>query len=364
MDRRTFLLSLSGSALGAAFPGAGYASALLNPMPEPGRVVVQVEPPACTTGNQDIESGNNEPQLCVIAVGGAGGHVVSSLFTRVSAQNNFVAINTDLIGLSRVPAQTRILLGDGTMDMLTPNATRLEARNRSADIAHAIKGADIVMVIAGLGGAAGTGIAPVVAEIAKASGALTIGVPILPFDFEGMRRNQIATIGLRALKRRSDFVVPIPNTDVAAAFPPETAFAEVFDQCQQAVDTLYWNLVGSMSQSGLVNVDPEDIRAIASGTVALGWGSAQGASRALEAVESAIQHPLLGVDRLKSTHGVHVAIRAEKSSLKMREINEVMKRLRGEVTSDTPMMFSANYPPLGKDNFEVSILSSCGSNAS
>ena len=363
MDRRSFLLSLSGSALGTVLPGAGYASSLPNPMPGERRVVVQVEPAECATGNQAIEASNTEPQLCVIAVGSAGGHVVSSLMTRVSAQNNFVAINTDLIGLSRVPAQTRILLGDGTVEMLTPNATRLEALNRSAEIAQAIKGADIVMVIAGLGGAAGTGIAPVVAEIAKASGALTVGVPILPFDFEGMRRNRIATIGLRALKRRSDCVVPIPNTDLAARLLPETAFSEVFEQCQQTVDTLYWNLVGSMTH-GLVGVFPEDIREIASGTVALGWGSAQGASRVLEAAKSAIQHPLLGVARLKSTQGVHVAVRAEQSSLKMREVHEVLETIRGEVIADIPMVFSANYLPLGNGNFEVSILSSCGSNAS
>ncbi|WP_153111599.1 hypothetical protein [Propionivibrio limicola] len=357
MDRRDFLFSLTASALSASAPVIGLAKTVANTAPQKPffsqreERLSQVTPPLAEIGDHDLL------RVVVVAIGGAGGDITARLRPAVSYPFETVAVDTDLIGLNRVPAQRRILLGSGGQEQLSPNDVRLLAKSKAPEITSALAGADIVLIISSLGGGAGTGAAPVVAAIAHDLGALTVGVPVLPFPFEGLRRNQIAAAGLNALARRADIVVPISNADLLHSLPAGAPFSDVFAQSQTAIENVYWGIAGVTALQGLVSVDLEDIRTTLAGTTTgIGWGHSQGTSRTREATQSAMQHPLLGIDRLKAARGIQVSIRAERTSLKIREINDVMTALRAEAQPDAMIIFGANYHEASPDMLEVSIL--------
>jgi cell division protein FtsZ len=237
----------------------------------------------------------------VIGAGGAGNNTINRITEVGVAGAETVAINTDAQDLLYTSADKKILIGKDLTKGLgagsIPKVGEEAARENEAEIRNSIQGSDMVFITCGLGGGTGTGSAPVVAEIAKKAGALVVGIVTLPFSMEGARRYENALLGLEKLEQTVDTLIVIPNDkllELAPDLPLHTAFKVADEILTNAVK----GIAELITKAGLVNLDFADIKAImGSGGVALiGVGESDTDNRATEAVEKAIENPLLDVD--------------------------------------------------------------------
>ncbi len=244
---------------------------------------------------------NQKAKVKVVGIGGAGGNTINRISEIGIAGAETIAINTDAQDLLFTNADVKILIGKDLTKGLgagsSPQIGEEAARETEHEIKMKLSGADIIFVTCGLGGGTGTGAAPVVAEIAKKCGALTVGVVTMPFEMEGQRRYENAIIGLEKLERIVDTLIVIPNDkllELAPDLPLNTAF--------KIADELLTNSVKGIAElvtkPGLVNLDFADIKAVmAKGGVAMiGVGESDSENRAIESVQKAINNPLLDVD--------------------------------------------------------------------
>ena len=237
----------------------------------------------------------------VIGTGGAGNNTINRISEVGVTGADIVAINTDAQDLLYTTADKKILIGKETTKGLgagsIPKIGEEAARESEREIKDAIKGADMVFITCGLGGGTGTGSAPIIAEIAKKTGALTVGVVTLPFEMEGQRRYDNAIYGLERLEGIVDTLIVIPNDkllELAPDLPLQTAFRVADEILTNAVK----GIAELVTRAGLINLDFADIRTVmGNGGVALiGLGESDTTNRAVEAVEKAITNPLLDVD--------------------------------------------------------------------
>lgn len=240
-------------------------------------------------------------KIKVVGCGGGGNNTINRITEVGIAGAATVAINTDAQDLLYTTADTKLLIGKETTQGLgagsQPKVGEDAARENEADLKKAIHGADMVFVTCGLGGGTGTGSAPVVSEVAKKQGALTVGVVTLPFAMEGQRRYENAVIGLEKMENIVDTLIVIPNDkliELAPDLPLQTAFKVADEILTNAVK----GIAELVTKAGLVNLDFADIRAVmGNGGVALiGVGESDTENRATEAVEKAVNNPLLDVD--------------------------------------------------------------------
>lgn len=354
MDRRNFLQTVSSLGLATAFPISAGAIASSRGTEFP---LTSSKTTSTIIGTAVIEPSEGFQRISIVAIGGAARSVVSEAMDKLPGNPKVVAINTDPISLCTTPAHTRILIGEAGRKPISPNSARSLAAAQAEDISLALADSDMALIVAGMGGSTGTGVAPVIAEIARANGAMTAAMAILPFDWEGRRRSQIAAAGLHTLERRTDLTLPISNATLQAGSNQDTLLAGLLSEGSHALENLYWSVSGCVRQSGLVNEDLEDIRLlVASRKAAIGWGGACGDGRATRAVTAALNHPLLGRDRLASALGVHVSIRSTRESLKMREVNETLSTVRNAIPVEAQVLFSANYPRVSSETLEIGIL--------
>ncbi|HIH38840.1 cell division protein FtsZ [Candidatus Woesearchaeota archaeon] len=237
----------------------------------------------------------------VVGTGGAGNNTINRITEVGIIGAEVIAINTDAQDLLYTNANKKILIGRELTKGLgagsLPKIGEEAARETEKEIKHAMEGADMVFITCGLGGGTGTGSAPVIAEIAKKVGALTVGIVTVPFHMEGMKRRENAQIGLEKLEAIVDTLIVIPNDkllELAPDLPLQTAFKVADEILTNAVK----GIAEMVTRAGLVNLDFADIRAIMSngGVALIGVGESDGPDRALEAVEKAINNPLLDVD--------------------------------------------------------------------
>jgi cell division protein FtsZ len=247
---------------------------------------------------EEMVSGAN---IKVVGVGGAGGNALNNMIRNNLTGVTFIAVNTDRQALDKNLAPHKVQIGSeltrGLGAGAHPEKGWHAAMENRAEIARLIEGADMVFVTAGMGGGTGTGAAPIVAEIAREAGALTVGVVTKPFEFEGRPRSRNASKGLEALKDRVDTLIVIPNDkllELAPDLPLHTAFKVADEILTNAVK----GIAELVTKAGLVNLDFADIRTVmGNGGVALiGVGESDTENRAIEAVEKAISNPLLDVD--------------------------------------------------------------------
>ncbi len=235
----------------------------------------------------------------VIGVGGGGVNAVNNMIASGMRGVQFVAINTDAQQLLMSDADTKIDIGReltrGLGAGADPEVGRQAAEQHRAEIQEIIAGADMVFITAGEGGGTGTGAAPIVAEIAKSEGALTVAVVTRPFAFEGRRRAIQADAGIAALKEKVDTLVVIPNERLLTISTEKTTLLEAF---KRADDVLYQGvsgITGLITTPGLINTDFADVKAVLAnaGTALMGTGSATGENRATVAANAAINSPML-----------------------------------------------------------------------
>ena len=280
----------------------------------------------------------------VVGVGGAGGNAVDHMIREGVMGVEFVAANTDAQALKRSVAHKKLRLGkNGLGAGAKPEVGRNAAMEEREQIAVSLTGAHMVFITAGMGGGTGTGAAPIVAEVAREMGILTVAVVTKPFGFEG-KRLKVAEAGIVELQKNVDSLIVILNDKLMDVLGDDVSMEEAF----KAADNVLRNAVGGIAEiinyPGLVNVDFEDVRTVMSemGMAMMGSASASGVDRARIAAEQAVASPLLEGVNLSGAKGVLVNITATRS-LKMKEVNEVMNTVREFAADDAHIIFGAVY---------------------
>ncbi|MEW5966759.1 MAG: cell division protein FtsZ [Pseudomonadota bacterium] len=268
----------------------------------------------------------------VIGVGGCGGNAVDHMITSGLNGVEFIAINTDAQALARNQAKVQLQLGNAVTKGLgagaNPDIGREAALEDRERIAELIDGADMLFITAGMGGGTGTGAAPVVAEVAKELGILTVAVVTKPFMFEG-KRVRAANAGIEALARHVDSLIIIPNEKLMQVLGDDVSMLDAFKAANNVLHGAVGGIAEVINCPGLVNVDFADVRTVMSemGMAMMGSAQADGDNRARIAAEQAVASPLLEDVNLAGARGVLVNITAS-SAVKMREIHEVMNTIK------------------------------------
>ncbi|MGI6004233.1 MAG: cell division protein FtsZ [Christensenellales bacterium] len=299
-------------------------------------------------------------QIKVVGVGGAGNNAVNRMIQSGLKGVEFISINTDHHVLFLSKANQKIQIGEKITKGLgagaDPEVGRRAAEESREEIAHNLKGADLVFVTAGMGGGTGTGAAPVVAEIAKEMGILTVGVVTKPFLFEGRQRAVNAELGMQELKSRVDTLVVIPNDKLLEVVGKGTSMVEAF---QIADDVLHQGIQGISDLivvPGLINLDFADVRTIMKdrGVAHMGIGYGSGESRTMDATKQAIQSPLLETS-INGATGVIINITGSED-LGMLEINEAASAISQAADPEANIIFGAGIDPSLEDQVRITVI--------
>ena len=304
-----------------------------------------------------IEKDELDTIIKVVGVGGAGGNAVEHMIREGVQGVEFIAANTDSQALSRSQAATKLALGKlGAGGK--PEAGKSAAEIHKDVIRAQLEGAHMAFITAGMGGGTGTGAAPVVAEIAREMGILTVGVVSKPFSFEGGKRMKNAEAGITEFSKHVDSLIVILNDKLMEVMGDDAGV----DDCFKAADDVLKNAVGGIAEiitnHGLVNVDFEDVRTVMgeTGRAMMGSAVAAGQDRARIAAEQAVASPLLEGINLSGARGVLVNITAARSALKMKEVNEVMATVRAFAAEDAHIIFGAVYDENMGDQLRVTVV--------
>ena len=284
-------------------------------------------------------------RIRVIGVGGSGKNAINHMINSKVQRVDFIVVNTDAQDLHHSKAKKKIHIGKnltrGLGTGMNPELGRRAAEETKEEIHEAIKGSDMVFVTGGMGGGTGTGAAPVVAQIARESGALTIGIVTKPFGFEGQQRARLAREGADNLKKEVDALIMIPNDRLLAAVEKDTGIKNAFEMCDDILKQAVEGISDLITTPGIINVDFADIRAVmeSAGSALMGMGIAAGENRAAKAAQEAIQSPLLDVS-ISGATGVLFAI-AGGDDLSMLEVQEAANTITESVDPDARIIFGA-----------------------
>lgn len=284
-------------------------------------------------------------RIKVIGCGGSGGNALARMIEARIHGVEFIAVNTDAQALHSTNAPTKVHIGKsltrGLGAGMNPEVGRQAAEDTKEEIQNALKGADMVFLATGLGGGTGTGATPVIAEIARELGALTVAVVTKPFNFEGAQRSRIAEEGWQNLRDRVDALITIPNDRLLSIIDRKTplleSFAIVDDVLRQGVQ----GISDLITIPGVINVDFADVKAVManSGSALMGIGRATGEDRAIEAAKMAINSPLLEVS-IDGARGVLFNVSGG-SDMAMAEINEAARIITEHIDGDAKVIFGA-----------------------
>ncbi|HEY9707071.1 MAG TPA: cell division protein FtsZ [Oculatellaceae cyanobacterium] len=284
-------------------------------------------------------------KIKVIGVGGGGGNAVNRMIASEVAGVEFWSINTDSQALAQASAPKRLQMGQKLTRGLgaggNPAIGQKAAEESRDEIAHALENADLVFITAGMGGGTGTGAAPIVAEVAKEMGALTVGVVTRPFTFEGRRRTTQAEEGIAALQSRVDTLIVIPNNKLLSVIPEQMPVQQAFTVADDILRQGVQGISDIITIPGLVNVDFADVRAVMAdaGTALMGIGTGSGKSRAREAATQAISSPLLE-SSIDGARGVVLNITGG-SDLTLHEVNAAAETVYEVVDPNANIIFGA-----------------------
>ena len=307
-----------------------------------------------------IDSEQPEAIIKVIGVGGCGGNAVDHMIGNGVAGVEFICANTDAQALKRNQARTTMQLGTTVTKGLgagaNPDIGRQAAIEDRERIAELIDGADMLFITAGMGGGTGTGAAPIVAEIAREMGVLTVAVVTKPFAFEG-KRKKVAEAGIEALKQHVDSLIIIPNDRLMEVLGDDVSYEDAFKASNDVLNGAVAGIAEVINCPGLVNVDFADVRTVMSenGVAMMGSAQASGTDRAQVAAERAAASPLLEDVNLTGARGVLVNITASKS-LKLKEVHEVMNTIRSFTAEDATVIFGSVFDEAMGDDLRVTIV--------
>ena len=297
----------------------------------------------------------------VVGVGGGGGNAVDHMVRSGVEGVDFICANTDAQALRNASSKTVIQLGSQVTKGLgagaNPEIGRQSAQEDRDRIAELLDGADMVFVTAGMGGGTGTGAAPVVAEIAKELGILTVAVVTKPFPFEGKKRMRSAQQGIEELKEHVHSLITIPNEKLQAVLGGSTSLLDAFKAANEVLQGAVKGIADLIVRPGMINVDFADVRTVMSemGTAMMGTGVASGENRAAEAAQAAISSPLLEDVDLRGARGILINITANES-IALDEFSEVGDIVSELASEDANVIIGTAIDPDMGDNISVTVV--------
>jgi cell division protein FtsZ len=274
----------------------------------------------------------------VIGVGGGGGNAVAHMVTSGIDGVEFMCINTDSQALKHAKVKTALQIGCNITKGLgagaDPEVGRQAAMEDRDRIVELVEGCDMLFITAGMGGGTGTGAAPVVAQVAKELGILTVAVVTKPFEMEGNKRSFVADHGIAELGKYCDSLITIPNQKLLTVLGPQTTLLDAFKSANQVLQGAVQGIAELITRPGLINVDFADVRTVMAetGMAMMGSGSASGEGRAREAAEAAVSSPLLEDINLAGAHGILVNVTAgmDLSIGEFQEVGQIVKQFASE----------------------------------
>jgi cell division protein FtsZ len=300
-------------------------------------------------------------KILVIGVGGGGGNAVNTMISGNLDGVEFVVANTDMQALEANMAPHKIQLGNALTKGLgagaNPDVGRRSAEESMQGIADLIAGADMVFVTAGMGGGTGTGAAPVIAQIARDCGALTVGVVTKPFGFEGKKRGKQAVEGIARLEASVDTLIVIPNNRLLALVGQSTSMVEAFRKADSVLLNAVQGISDLMTVPGLINVDFADVRTIMKdmGRALMGTGVGTGKRRATEAAEMAISSPLLEDVNIEGATGILINITGG-PDLTLHEVNEASSLIQQAAHEDANIIFGSVIDPNLSEEVRITVI--------
>lgn len=308
-----------------------------------------------------VDSAPQSAVIKVVGVGGGGGNAVRHMIENNVDGVDFICANTDSQALADIDAKTVLQLGTGITKGLgagaNPDIGRAAAMEDRDRIADALHGADMVFVTAGMGGGTGTGGAPIVAEVAREMGILTVAVVTRPFIFEGKKRIKIADEGLRELQQHCDSLITIPNEKLLEVLGKNTSLLDAFKEANDVLLGAVQGIADLIIRPGMINVDFADVRTVMAemGSAMMGTGQASGENRAREAAERAINSPLLDDINLSGARGVLVNITAG-LDLSLGEFSEVGDTIEEYASEDATVVVGTVIDPALTDTLKVTVV--------
>ena len=307
-----------------------------------------------------MDTQTQEAVIKVIGVGGCGGNAVDHMIASGLGGVEFICVNTDAQALKRNQAGVTVQLGSAITKGLGAGANPAVGREAALEdrerIAELIDGADMLFITAGMGGGTGTGAAPVVAEVAKELGILTVAVVTKPFGFEG-KRMKVALEGIEALTQHVDSLIVIPNDKLMEVLGGKIGFRDAFKAADGVLHGAVAGIAELIKCTGLINVDFADVRTVMSemGMAMMGSAQASGADRAKMAAEQAVASPLLEDVNLSGARGVLVNISASED-MNLEEVYEVMNTIRSFTAEDATVIFGTVFDNALQDELRVTVV--------
>jgi len=299
-------------------------------------------------------------KIKVIGIGGGGNNVVNRMVRTGANGVDFIAVNTDKQALNTSAATYKIQIGEklthGQGAGSNPEVGRKSAEESRNQIAKALEETDMVFITAGMGGGTGTGAAPIVAEIAKEMGVLTVGVVTKPFGFEGPRRMRAAEAGIEELRGKVDSLVIIPNERLKYATDQKITFANAFEIADDVLRQAVQSISDLIRDTGFINLDFADVTAIMkdAGMAHMGVGRAAGKGKAEEAARMAIQSPLLETS-IKGARGILINITGS-TDIGLEEVEQAASLVQAEVDPDALTIFGATFDETLDDEIRVIVI--------
>ncbi|RYY74122.1 MAG: cell division protein FtsZ [Gammaproteobacteria bacterium] len=308
-----------------------------------------------------VDSIHQSAVIKVIGVGGGGGNAVKHMIANKVEGVEFICANTDAQALKDIDARTVLQLGNTMTKGLgagaNPEVGRQAAMEDRERIAEVLRGADMVFIAAGMGGGTGTGGAPVVAEVARELGILTVAVVTKPFPFEGRKRMAIADMGIKELGEKVDSLITIPNEKLLSVLGKQTSLLDAFKAANNVLLGAVQGIADLIIRPGMVNVDFADVRTVMSemGMAMMGTGRASGENRAREAAEAAIRSPLLEDVNLQGARGILVNITAG-IDLSLGEYSEVGSIIEEFASGDATVVVGTVIDPEMTNELRVTVV--------
>ncbi len=309
----------------------------------------------------DDEETKAEAIIKVVGVGGGGGNALTTMIDSKLDGVQFIAANTDLQALQRNRATTKIQLGANLTKGLGAGANPEVGRNAALEdrdrIAELLGKPEMVFITAGMGGGTGTGAAPVIAEVARQNGALTVAVVTKPFAFEGKRRQRQAEEGIKGLHDVVDTLITIPNNKLLAIAGDDMAMQDAFRKADEVLLNAVRGISDLINVPGLINVDFADVKTImsAQGLALMGTGRATGPNRAVEAALAAVNSPLLDDVRIDGAMGILINITGGED-LRLQEVNAAAEAIGAAAHDDANIIFGAVVEPSAGDEVRITVI--------
>lgn len=308
-----------------------------------------------------VETVAQSAEIKVIGVGGGGGNAVHHMINNQVEGVEFICANTDAQALNNLSAKTVLQMGSNITKGLgagaNPEIGRQAALEDRDEIAEILSGADMVFITAGMGGGTGTGAAPIVAEVAREMGILTVAIVTRPFPFEGKKRSTVASEGIRLLSEQVDSLITIPNEKLLDVLGKDASLLEAFKAANDVLLGAVKGIADLIMNPGMINVDFADVKTVMSemGMAMMGTGAASGEGRAREAAEAAIRSPLLEDVNIEGARGILVNITAGEN-LSLGEFSEVGDTIEEFASDDATVVVGTVIDPSLDNEMRVTVV--------